>query len=333
MTDDLHRVSIDPAARVGRRPTRRQLLALSGGGFRGLFTARLLERVEDAFGVRAGACFDLIAGTSAGALIAAALAAGIAASAIREAFEANGERIFARGALAVLRRLIRAPYRAEAISATLDGLFASQPQALDTPLAAQPLRLLVTAVDVEAHRTRVVGGRGLGDGALPGITLREAVLASAAAPTYFPARRVRSGETLVDGGLVANAPEWIALAYGRKQLAVPLDELYLLGIGTAAPDPAHVGAGNARRGIVPWLLSARGLVQLTLDSQEDLAVRQVTALAGERYVRVDVKPSPDQAKYVALDRADAAARRTLITLADAAFDAQRQRREFAAYFR
>jgi cGAMP-activated phospholipase len=333
MTDEPHRVSTDPGARIGRRPTRRQLLALSGGGFRGLFSARVLERVEEAFGIRVGACFDLVAGTSVGALIAAAVARDIPARAIRETFEANGEKIFRPGPWTGLRRIVRAPYRADAISATLDALFASHSAALDAPLAQQPLKLLVTAVDAAAHRARVIGGKGLGDGALPGITLRDAILASAAAPTYFPARRIASGETLVDGGLVANAPEWIALAYGRRHLATPLEDFHLLGIGTAASDPARAMPGDPHRGILPWLLSTRGLVQLTLDSQEELAVRQVTALLGDRYVRVDMRPSPDQARYLALDRADADARKVLITLADAAFDVFRKRAEFGAYFR
>jgi predicted acylesterase/phospholipase RssA len=333
MTDEPHRVSTDPDARIGRRPTRRQLLALSGGGFRGLFTARVLERAEEAFQTRIGACFDLVAGTSVGALIAAAVAQGIPARAIRETFEANGEKIFRPGLWAGLRRIVRAPYRADAISATLDALFASHPAALDAPLAQQPLKLLVTAVDAAAHRARVIGGKGLGDGALPSITLRDAILASAAAPTYFPVRRIASGETLVDGGLVANAPEWIALAYGLRLLATPLEDLHLLGIGTAAPDPARATAGDPDRGILPWLLSKRGLVQLTLDSQEELAVRQVMALLSDRYVRVDMRPSPDQARYIALDRADADARRVLITLADAAFEVFRERAAFGAYFR
>ena len=332
MTDEPHRVSTDPDRRVGRRPTRRQLLALSGGGFRGLFTARVLERIEEAFGVRAGACFDLVAGTSVGALIAAAVAQGIPARAIRETFEANGEKIFRSGPWSGLRRLVRAPYRADAISATLDALFTSHAGALDAPLWQQPLRLLVTTVDAAAHRARVIGGKGLGDGAPSDVTLREAILASAAAPTYFPARRLASGETLVDGGLVANAPEWIALAYGRRHLATPLEDLHLLGIGTAAPAPARATGGDPGRGILPWLLSARGLVQLTLDSQEELAVRQVTTLLGDRYVRVDARPSADQARYLALDRADADARRVLMALADVAFDEFRKRAEFGAYF-
>ena len=71
-------------ASTGIRPVarRRQVLALSGGGYRGLFTARLLEHMEVTFGGRIRDHFELCVGTSAGALISAALAQGIAAATI-----------------------------------------------------------------------------------------------------------------------------------------------------------------------------------------------------------------------------------------------------------
>lgn len=332
MTDGHHRAIIDPKAKVGHHNARRQLLALSGGGFRGLFTVRLLERIEQHFGKRTIDCFDLVTGTSVGALIAAAVAQGIPASSIREAFEKQGAQIFKRGLFTSVRRIVRAPYKPDAISETLKGLFGEQSGLLEKPLSDLSLRLLITAVDAKAHRTRVLGGKGLGDGALPGISLRDAVLASAAAPTYFPARRLTTGTVLVDGGLVANAPELIALAYGRKHLATPLADLYLIGIGTAAPDPACVKTGNPAKGIFGWLLSRRGLVQLTLNSQEDLAVRQVGLLAGDRYLRVDADPSPDQARYLALDKADDMAKLALIDLADKAFGQYLKDPKFIAYF-
>lgn len=329
----LHQVISDPNATVVRDTERTQLLALSGGGYRGLFTVRLLERIEEHYQRKIIDCFDLVAGTSVGALIAAAVAQGIPARSIREAFQEQGVQIFKRGLFTSLRRVMRAPYRPAAIIATLNTLFGEQSNLLDEPLADLELRLLITAVDAKAHRARVLGGKGLGDGLPTGISLRDAVLSSAAAPTYFPARRVGTGSVLVDGGLVANAPEWIALAYGKKHLATQLDDLYLLGIGTAAPDPACVNTGNTGKGILGWLLSKRGLVQLTLNTQEELAVRQVGMLSGDRYLRVDAKPSPEQAKYLALDRADDQASEILLSLADSAFEQFRNLKRFEAFFK
>lgn len=281
------------AASAGIRPVlkRRQVLALSGGGYRGLFTARLLEHMEARFGGRIRDHFELCVGTSAGALIAAAVAQGIAAADIRAAFERHGPAIFRRNWLTPVRRLFRAPYGVAGLNQTMDAVFGRDRAVLDTPLAQLPLPLIVTAVGVRSHASTILGGKGLGEGRHPRITLRQAVLASAAAPTYFPALRPADGEPLVDGGLIANAPELVALAYGRKALASGLEDLYVMGIGTAAPDPAQAAAGHPRRGGLRWLLSRRGLVQLTLGSQEDLSVRLAGLLAGDRYLRVIRPPA------------------------------------------
>ena len=58
-------------------PDRFQVLALDGGGAKALFTAHVLARVEADIGVRIADAFDLVAGTSAGGVIALALGAGI----------------------------------------------------------------------------------------------------------------------------------------------------------------------------------------------------------------------------------------------------------------
>lgn len=50
---------------------------MSGGGYRGLFTSEILARLEDKAGKPIGQCFDMIAGTSIGGIIAMGLALGV----------------------------------------------------------------------------------------------------------------------------------------------------------------------------------------------------------------------------------------------------------------
>lgn len=312
---------------------RAQILALSGGGYRGLFTARVLELIEARFGGRIKERFQLIAGTSAGALIAAAVAQGIPAADIRQAFELHGAQIFPRGRLTPVKQLFRSPYGQEGLSAVLDHLFEGQGSILDEPLSGLPLPLLVTAVSVGEHRARVFGGAGLGDTLSYHISLREALLSSAAAPTYFPVREPSGAERLVDGGMVANAPDLVALVHGRRHLALDLDHLYLLSIGTASPSPSAIASGSRRKGILRSLLSTRGLVQLTLDSQERLATRITADLLGERFFRIDRNPSPQEAVHVgAMDRTDERATRTLRSLAEQALDDIGSDARFEAFF-
>ena len=60
------------------------ILALSGGGYKGLFSARVLSSLEKEFGCPIAKKFDLIAGTSIGGIIAIALALEIPAEEIEK---------------------------------------------------------------------------------------------------------------------------------------------------------------------------------------------------------------------------------------------------------
>ena len=64
---------------VSQQPPDFHILALSGGGFRGLYTATVLRHIEESLGAPLANRFDLICGTSAGGL----LALGLAPSALR----------------------------------------------------------------------------------------------------------------------------------------------------------------------------------------------------------------------------------------------------------
>ena len=70
------------------------ILALDGGGTRGIYTAQLLAKIEQAFGVPIRTRFDLIAGTSTGAIIAGAAVSDIPMQDIVELFEKETPYIF-----------------------------------------------------------------------------------------------------------------------------------------------------------------------------------------------------------------------------------------------
>jgi uncharacterized protein len=85
-------VSINNAAGLER--TTFHILALSGGGFRGLYTATVLRGLEEALGAPLARRVDLICGTSAGGLLALGLAAETPAAKLQAMFELDGKRIF-----------------------------------------------------------------------------------------------------------------------------------------------------------------------------------------------------------------------------------------------
>ena len=79
----------------------KRILALDGGGLRGLLSLGILERIEDPLRERHGGAedfrlchyFDLIAGTSVGAITAAGLAEGLTVGEPRDRFFSLGQRV------------------------------------------------------------------------------------------------------------------------------------------------------------------------------------------------------------------------------------------------
>src|SRR5215217_7792159 len=88
-------------------PDRFQILALDGGGAKALFTAHVLARLEQDLVVSIKDSFDLIAGTSAGGIVALGLGAGLTPSEIVGHYEELVATVFP----AARRRLWRRPHQ------------------------------------------------------------------------------------------------------------------------------------------------------------------------------------------------------------------------------
>src|SRR5919106_6495314 len=85
----------------------RRILTIDGGGVRGVIPAVALVALEDALKGRIRDHFDFVAGTSTGALIAAAVAAGKPAERIVEMYVERAPRLFTRvPVISTLRRIL-----------------------------------------------------------------------------------------------------------------------------------------------------------------------------------------------------------------------------------
>ena len=174
---------------AGRRP--RLGLALSGGAARGLAHVGVLKVFEE-HGVR----FDCVAGTSAGALVGGALAAGMSAEEIEKIGRALRWRDFGRVTVsrlgvqsnAVLEEYVRARFPVTRF------------EELSVPFAAVATDLCTGAAVVM---------RDEGD-------LGFAVRASCAIPGWYVPVTDARGRQLVDGGLVANLPVSVVRALGAE---------------------------------------------------------------------------------------------------------------------
>src|SRR6478672_8978106 len=72
----------------------RRILSIDGGGIRGIIPATTLVKLEQQLGKPVRECFDFFAGTSTGALIAAAVAAGVPATRILDIYLTRAKEIF-----------------------------------------------------------------------------------------------------------------------------------------------------------------------------------------------------------------------------------------------
>ena len=158
------------------------ILALDGGGARGIYPAQVLARIEQSLGVSIAGCFDLIAGTSTGSIVAGAGAAGIPMDDVVGLFEAESSRIFRKRPLRSF--LLQSRYSREPIEDVVQRCVGSLTLGeISTPL-------MITGSDLQTGGVHVFKSAYLGDLGEPylrdGATLlSDAILASCAAPTYF----------------------------------------------------------------------------------------------------------------------------------------------------
>jgi uncharacterized protein len=272
---------------TARPPLR--VLSLSGGGYLGLYTAAVLAGLEARAGVPLARRFDLIAGTSIGAVLALALAFEVPMSRLVSLFIAQGTEVFSGRALPAgtvsrlfdLSRSVFGPkYSGAALRKALHAEFGS------ATLADARHRVVVPAVDVGECRTKVFktphAPSSQGDGELPVI---EVAMAACAAPAFFPS--VRIGDRLyADGGLFAVAPDQVALHELQHFIGADLARVHMLSIGTATARYRPVEGVEDDSGAVGWLAEGRLILTLISVQQQHVQAMLEDRL-GERYLRLD----------------------------------------------
>ena len=303
----------------GSTPPRREfrILALSGGGFLGLYTAAVLAGLEARAGAPLGRRFDLVAGTSVGGILAAALALEVPMSAVVELFGRHGAEVFsnrARPRFALTRlvdmgRSVLGPkYTGAALRKALAEHFGERCFAD----ALHPV--LLPAVNVTAGRTKVFKTAHVpasaGD---EGVRLLDATMATCAAPAYFPAVRI-GGELYADGGLFAVAPDQVALHEAEHFMGVDPARVRMLSVGTATMGYRPAGGVDADAGAVGWLAEGRLILTLVAVQQQHVQAMLEDRL-GARYSRLDAA-WPEEAG-LGVDVATPGAARALLDLAAA----------------
>jgi len=283
------------------------VLALSGGGYRGLYTATVLAELEAALKRPIASHFDLICGTSVGGILALGLAAEIPAHALKVLFEQEGPRIFDSRSL--WRRLsgwlmLRAKHDAAGLRDVLNERFG------EMTLGDLKHRVLIPAVNYATGR-----GQFFKTPHHPSfekdhfMKAVDVALATAAAPTYFPLFRNDRG-VFADGGLVGNAPGLFGLHEVRTFLAPNQSvRIRVLAIGTMTIGATIRGAASLDRGFLKW---RENLFDLLISAQESSVDYMLRQSLQDNYFQIDNQATPDQSKDIEkLDVVSEAATNTL----------------------
>jgi hypothetical protein len=246
----------------------RRVLAVDGGGVRGALAVGIITEIESVLRRKLGRpdlvlsdYFDLIGGTSTGAIIAAGLALGRSADSLADLYRRLGPRVFRRGVPRV--RLLQArfdPKRLEAVIREELGEATLGEAAWKTGFAAVAKRVDTGSswVLTNCPHAKYWDGNPAEVAAQPDPKLRntmpnrdyplaKVVQASAAAPFYFDMVRLEVGQghagAFFDGAVTPHGNPALQLAMTALAPAYGLgwkpgaDNLLIVSVGTGQPRP------------------------------------------------------------------------------------------------
>jgi hypothetical protein len=263
----------------------RRILSLDGGGIRGLYEIAILSVLECLSGHPTSEHFDVIGGTSTGAILAAGSVSrrNYSAMDLLYLYGRYGYKIFDEQQRS-LRGLSGAIYDVNGVDDLLVKHFGN-----DTLQDIKNgKRLYVVGFDSEAQEAVVYTSHEMtspfdqqhGYHKTP---MLRAIGVSTAAPVYFEARSEIKGDKKIlmkDGGLVANNPSYLILQSEVRDIPANY-EVYSLGTGLV---PATVGSGNS------GYLGAGKVI-------EEVFAAQVSAV--ERNCRQAVEDSTSELRFYA----------------------------------
>lgn len=278
---------------------RTYLLSIDGGGIRGILPATALVKLERVTGRPLRETFSFVAGTSTGALMTAAIAAGIPAPRILDIYLRRAREIFTpRAPWNTIKRLATGHmYGAQ----KLHGVISEElGQARDWRLNDSPIDLLITAKGLDGRPWYFVRDNPSNSGFTGSFSLADCATASAAAPTYFGPWRVGTDQPglLVDGGVgVTGNPVYQACVEAFT---------YTAGYSSAATTVISLGTGRFTeakqpKGFAGWITWTLGELLRSPGEQQTQIVHRHFPEAALYRLDLELKKSIDMDDVESVD--------------------------------
>ena len=259
-----------------------RILSIDGGGIRGLIPALVLAELERQTGRAVADCFDLIAGTSTGGILALGLAVPghggqprYSAQDLAGLYLQEGSRIFDES----LWRRLTNPMGLRAAKYPSDGLEGVLAQYFgEARLKEALVEVLVTAYDLEKRDAFFYRRRRARADARYDVPMRVAARGTSAAPTYFEPLLVAwpgDRDVLVDGGVFANNPAMCAYAEAQQGLGGGVEDILLVSLGTGIHATPYRYEDAKGWGVAGW---ARPILDVIFDGVADTVDYQLRQL-------------------------------------------------------
>jgi patatin-like phospholipase/acyl hydrolase len=283
------------SAQGDERARPRAVLSVDGGGVRGLVPARVIARLEELVGAPCAHTFDLIAGTSTGAIVALGLAAprthagarrGYTGAELEDVYLENAAAIFSRSfarRVVALDDLVEERYPASHLEEVLTRYFG------EVRLSELTTEVVVPSYDL-AHRAPWMFERARARAdARHDMLVRRVARATSAAPTYFEPYEAEDPEgtprLFVDGGVVANNPAMCALVRARE-LWPEASRIVLVSVGTGQLSEWIDHRQSLGWGAAGW---AEPLLDIVFDGGSELVDQQLRMSLGQAdYLRLQL---------------------------------------------
>lgn len=275
------------------------LLSIDGGGIRGIIPATALLKLEEATGRPLRETFSFVAGTSTGALLGAAIAAGIPARRIRDIYLTRAHEIFTpRGPWNEIRRLVTGhKYDIRNLVRVIEQEVGEKRA---WTLNDSPIDLLLTAKGLDGRPWYFVKDHPKNSQFTGRFRLVDCATASAAAPTYFGPWKVGEEPGLVvDGGVgVTGNPVYQACveAFYYHDQYQP-EETVVISLGTG-----RYADNSEPRGFLPWVAwILNELLRSPGEQQTQLVRRHFPGMTFYR-LNLDLKENIDMDGVESVDR-------------------------------
>lgn len=276
-----------------------RVLAIDGGGIRGIIPATILANLEEKLSAEFNRkihicdCFDIIAGTSTGGIIALALNVPseenrklpkYEAKEIAQLYEKERDKIFPKkwgfvgSLLDSIKNTLDPKYPSQGIEEVLQKYFKGH------KLQEALTRTLVMAYNLHQNKHTLLDSKEAKNNKSEDFLMRDAARATSAAPTYLSAANIKGMDefehSFIDGGITANNPTWKAFEVALKDYP-DMEQYFVVSLGTGKAESPNLHAQLAKGGQFNW---ARYVAPMMMDSASHLVHE-----AMQKYAKVSPK--------------------------------------------